>query len=135
MSGKKWRILVILMCSIVITACSKPIPPGEYDPSEIGKIKKVIPGVILSKRPVNIRSKTPENHLNLTKNDASEATMDDMENTVTRSHGFEYVIKLNSGAIISLVQTEEMHLKTKEHVLVIYGQNTRIVPDDGSEDN
>jgi hypothetical protein len=51
-----------------------------------------------------------------------------------RSHGYEYVIKLNSGAIVSVVQTEEVPLKTKQKVLLIGGDTTRVVPDDGSDD-
>ena len=46
----------------------------------------------------------------------------------------EYVIKLNSGHIISVVQAENIKLKNKQRILVIYGANTRVVADHGSED-
>ncbi|HSW68583.1 MAG TPA: hypothetical protein VLI69_00295 [Gammaproteobacteria bacterium] len=128
----------ILSCFLVtigllLTACaSKDVAPGDYDSTEVGKIKKVIPGVIISKRPVRIHNQALENTSTVVEG-ASSATSES-DNVINRSHGYEYVIRLNSGAIISLVQTEDLKLKTKQHILVIYGNNTRVVPDDGSED-
>ena len=116
---------------LTITACSsKNIEPGDYDASEVGKLKKVVPGVLISKRPVRIHNPAAES-VSTTDNNSTPATNDD---TLNRSHGFEYVIRLNSGAIISLVQTEDLNLQTKQHILVIYGKNTRVVADDGSDD-
>lgn len=114
-----------LVCSL--TAC-KELPPGEYDANEVGKIKKVIPGVIISKRSVNLRQQGP---------DAGVAAQAGQEGLLSggynHSHGVEYVIKLNSGGIISVVQTEDLKLKNKQKILVIYGRNTRVVADNGSD--
>ena len=87
-------------------------------------MNKVEPGTIVSLRPVNIHNKTEADGTNVPGTDTS----------IVRSHGFEYVVKLSNGAIISLVQTEDAQLKAKQHILVIYGTNTRIVPDNGSDD-
>lgn len=123
---------LVLSCSIVLSGCSsKDLPPGDYDASEVGKIKKVVPGVIISKRPVNIHSKNTDTVAPGADNNTPPA--DTTDNTGGRSHGFEYVIRLNSGAIISVVQTEDVQLKTKQHILVIYGSNTRVVPDEGND--
>lgn len=124
---------------IFISACSKTIAPGDYDSSEVGKIKKVVPGVIISKRPVRIHTPSAENtstadNGNTLSPPVVTPTSNDTDTTVTRSHGYEYVIRLNSGAIISLVQTEDANLQVKQHILVIYGKNTRVVADDGSDD-
>ncbi len=118
-----------LLFSLFVTSCTKDVAPGDYDSSDVGKIKKVVPGVIVSKRPVNIHNQAAES---ISTSLDSNTTPSD--NAVNRSHGFEYVIRLNSGAIISLVQTENLELKSKQHVLVIYGNNTRVVADDGSDD-
>lgn len=112
---------VLLGVSIALSGCTKDLPPGDYDAAEVGKVKKVVPGVILSKRAVRL-------HKN------SENTEGVVDNTGGHSRGFEYVIKLNSGQVISLVQTENLNLKTNQRVLVIYGPNTRVVADEGSED-
>lgn len=122
------NLLVFVSMSFLalqLSGCSKNVKPGDYDASEVGKVNKVVPGVIVSARPVNIHNKTQA--------DGSPMSID--ENTsMMRSHGFEYVIKLNSGAIISLVQADDTQFKSKQHVLVMYGVNTRVVADDGSAD-
>ena len=123
--------IVTVLC-LLNSACTKNITPGDYDATEVGKIKKVVPGVIISQRPVNIHNKVAESTSTAIENNSAATT--DSDNVATRSRGYEYVIRLNSGAIISLVQTEDTQLKTKQHILVIYGNNTRVVPDDGSDD-
>lgn len=120
-----------LMLCVMLSSCSKDIRPGTYDATEVGKIKKVVSGVVVSKRSVNIQNRNADNTPVDGPKVADASTMD---NAGGHSRGFEYVIKLNSGAIISVVQVEELELKAKQHVLVIYGQNTRVVPDDGSDD-
>jgi outer membrane lipoprotein SlyB len=129
------RLLLVLPMALAfsISAC-KEVPPGDYDSSEVGKIKKVVPGVIISMRPVRLHNKNAE--IGLSRTSASNSSADSFSNdsTVNRSHGFEYVIKLNSGSIISVVQAENIKLKIKQHILVIYGQHTRVVADNGSDD-
>jgi outer membrane lipoprotein SlyB len=129
MKGKAiTHFLLAIVCCMLLANCSKNIAPGDYDTSEVGKIKKVVPGKILSIRPVRLHSA----HEALAGN--NEVPQDAYSTNSGKSHGYEYVIKLNSGQIISVVQAEEIKLKPKQHVLVIYGNNTRVVPDDGSED-
>jgi len=120
----KKTFLSAIIC-LIIAGCSKDVGIGDYDSAEVGKIKKVIPGVVISMRPVRLHNKNAEA---VTANDATD------DSNTSRSHGFEYVIKLNSGNIISVVQAENIQLKNRQHILVIYGHNTRVVPDNGSED-
>ena len=116
--------IAIFLFVFQLTGCAKHIQPGNYDATEIGKVKNAFPGTIVAMRPVNIRSKADGNGLDVANND----------NNLVRSHGFEYVVKLSSGALISLVQTDDLALKTKQHVLVIYGETARIVADDGGDE-
>ncbi len=117
------KLLLIVLITMFLSNCSKEVP-GDYDTSEVGKIKKVSPGIILSVRPVRL-------HSTEVKKDDNAAFVD---NSLLRSHGYEYVIRLNNGRIISVVQSEAVTLKAKQHILVIYGKNTRIVLDNGSDD-
>jgi outer membrane lipoprotein SlyB len=119
-------VIVRVLFGVQLVGCSsQPVKPGSYDAAEIGKVNKVEPGIIVSMRPVNIHNKTEANGTDVAGTDTS----------IVRSHGFEYVVKLSNGAIISLVQTEDAQLKNKQHILVIYGGNTRIVPDNGSDES
>lgn len=129
MKGMK-IVLSMIVASILLVACNKNTPIGDYDVADVGKIKKVVPGTIISMRPVRLH-----NHDNAA--DISSGTSSDhvdADNSYNRSHGYEYVIRLNSGSIISLVQAENLKLKNKQHILVIYGANTRIVADNGQDD-
>ncbi len=117
------KSLLIGVLSIFLFACQKDLPPGEYDSNEVGKIKKVVPGMIISKRPVKLRK---------TDDTSKPGTLVDTGYNQTR--GVEYVIKLSSGTIISVVQNEDLRLKNKQKILVIYGRNTRVVADNGSDD-
>ncbi|HAU0564956.1 TPA: hypothetical protein JBG48_01015 [Legionella pneumophila] len=118
-----------LLLGLLLVSCSNELPPGEYDANEIGKIKKVIPGVIISKRPVNLHRQNADANLHV-KGGADSNLIDGGYN---RTHGVEYVIKLNSGTIISVVQAEDLKLKNKQKILVIYGRHTRVVADNGSD--
>lgn len=121
--------LFAITLSILLGGCTKDLPPANYDASEVGKIKKVRSGIVLSIRPVNIRNKAIDNNNPTNPNVAS----DNVPDTLVRSHGLEFVIRLNSGEVISLVQTDSADIKVKQRVLVIYGENTRLVADNGDE--
>ena len=116
------------LCCTGLTGCTQTITPGHYDATEIGKVNKVVPGTILSKRPV--RFHTQDTGLPSAEGGAPAG---DAQTHLPRSNGFEYVIRLNTGAIISVVQAEDLHLAVKQPVLVIYGTTTRVVADEGSE--
>lgn len=119
-----FKSILVVFLGITLASC-KTAPPGEYDANEVGKIKKVIPGTIISKRAVNLHRKS-----NDTKGNANNSLIDTDYN---QTHGVEYVIKLKSGGIISVVQSEDLKLKNKQQILVIYGRHTRVVADNGSE--
>lgn len=121
---KLMRILSCFCALGLLSGCAKDIKPGNYDAAEIGKVKKVVAGVIISKRPVKFHSTT-------TSSNGDGYT----ESAANPSRGFEYVIKLSSGEIVSIAQSEDLKLKVKQHILMIQGENTRIVPDDGSDDD
>ncbi len=132
---KKILTPIILSCAMIVTAsslsnCSSPAPAkatGDYQTADVGKVNKVVPGVILSQRIVNVYNKSLMQREEI-------ATNNETNENVTRTQGYEYVIKLDSGSIISVVQTEDLHLVPKQHILVIYGSSTRVVPDEGSEE-
>ncbi|KTD50786.1 hypothetical protein [Legionella quateirensis] len=125
-----FKSILVVLLGLVLASCNKDLPPGEYDANEIGKIKKVIPGTIISKRPVNLHRQNTDSSNAQSKNTADGGFIDGGYN---QTHGVEYVIKLNSGSIISVVQSEDLKLKNKQKILVIYGRHTRVVADNGSD--
>lgn len=122
-----FKSIFVALLGLFLAACSKELPPGEYDANEIGKIKKVIPGTVISKRPVNLHRQ------NTNPNPNAKGADSFIDGGYNQTHGVEYVIKLNSGSIISVVQSEDLKLKNKQKILVIYGRHTRVVADNGSD--
>ena len=123
-----FKSILVLLLGLTLISC-KELPPGDYDATEIGKVKKVIPGTIISKRKVNLHKQNSENSVA----NAKSGQDNFMDGGYNQTHGVEYVIKLNSGSIISVVQAEDLNLKNKQKILVIYGRNTRVVADNGSD--
>ncbi|CEK09561.1 hypothetical protein [Legionella hackeliae] len=120
--AKLFYALGIAIC-LVLGGCSKNVPPGDYDVNEVGKLKKVASGVIISKRQVKFHSKAATGRSE--KAPGSEY--------LDGGHGYVYVIKLNSGAIVSVAQAEDLNLKVRQKVLVVYGKTTRILPDSSTD--
>lgn len=98
-------------------------PTGDYNEADVGKVNKVAQGVIVSERVVNVYNR-PE----------VKGGVDSDSTDITRKTGYEYVIKLDSGSIVSVVQTEDLHLEPKQRILVIYGASTRVVADQEADD-
>ena len=126
MKIKQFLLGLTLVFSVTLTAAltgcaSNNLAPGNYDSSEVGKINQVVPGIIISKRPVNINTPT---------NNPSEAPAAG----AVGGPGVEYIVRLNSGSIVSIVQAEDLRLKVRQHILVVYStnNNTHLVPDDSS---
>src|SRR6185437_486151 len=95
---KKISLFAALLSILVLfTGCAKTLPPGSYDASEVGKVKKVVPGVIISKRPINIFAKKP----NATSNAGDDQAVP-AGDSVKRTHGYEFIVKLNDGDICRL---------------------------------
>ncbi|ARG98394.1 hypothetical protein [Legionella micdadei] len=109
-----------LFFCLLLSAC-KSITPSEYDVAEVGKLKKVASGVIISKQPVKFHSKSPNN-----------SRVAPGSEYIDGGQGYVYVIKLNNGTIVSVAQSEDLKLKIKQRVLVVYGKHTRVLPDDSS---
>ena len=120
----KKMIFLLSTILFVLTGCSKDLPPGNYDAAEVGKVKKVAPGIVISMRAVTFHSKST---------DADKTNANPGTQFVEGGKGYEYVIRLNSGEIVSVAQAENLKFKANQHVLVIYGESTRVMPDDSTD--
>ena len=104
--------LICVLCAMVLVSCSKSSAPGDYDAAEVGKVKKVISGTIVSMREVRLHNKGAES--------LSSAESVDSDNSMNRSHGFEYVIRLNSGGIISVVHTAGPKFDSRFRIVPVF---------------
>jgi outer membrane lipoprotein SlyB len=141
-----------LVLSILVTSCAQNVSPNTYQASEVGVTSKVVAGVVIAKRPVNIDANSGAGGLagatagasagSTVGGDAASSIVGAVggavvggvignaaDKAVNHHQGFEYIIKLKNNSIISVVQAQDMQFMVKQHVLVIYGAMTRIIPD------
>lgn len=132
--------------------CAKNVSPHTYEASEAGVASKVLSGVVIGKRAVKVDANSGVGGLAGAGAGAAggSAIGGSMRGNVVGAIGgavvgglvgnaidkginshkaFEYIIKLKNGSTISIAQVQEMQFELGQHVLVIYGAMTRIVPD------
>lgn len=108
----------IVIAWSTLVACSKDITPTVYGSSDVGVVTTVKPGIVVSKRAIKI--------------DRNKDSQDSQTKTPSAFHkeGFEYIVQMEDGSIISVVQDEKIKFKKNQKVFVIYGGSvTRIVAD------
>jgi outer membrane lipoprotein SlyB len=142
----------IVACAL-ISGCAQNVSPNTYDASEVGTVSKVMPGVIISKRAVNIDANSGAGGLaGSIAGAAAGSTVigggiagpivgavggavvgglvgEALDKGLNHHNGYEYIIKLKDGATISVAQAAKTQFAVNQHVLIIYGAMTRIIPD------
>lgn len=156
MSIKKLLLLTISML-LIINGCAENVSPNKYTASEVGIASKVIPGVIISKRPVQIDASSnnvigaasgavigaaggtaigsnPHSSIAAGVGGAviGGAIGDAIQKKINTCQGFEYMIKIKDNSIISITQDQDLQFNVGQKILIIYGSMTRIVPDQTS---
>lgn len=150
--GSIFALGTLCLC-LIISSCSQNVSPTTYQVSEVGRASKVIPGVIIAKRSVTIDANSGAGGLTGVAAGATAGSTvggggvshilgalggavigglagDKIDKSINQHRGLEYIIKLKNGKTISVVQADEMKFALKQRVLVIYGEKTRIIPDE-----
>lgn len=145
-------ISTLLLC-VGLNGCAQNLSPNTYDGSAVGVASTVKKGMIIAKRPVNINNNSGAGGLAGAATGAAAGSMvggntatnvigaiggavigglagNAIDSGINNHNGYEYIIRLNNGKSISVVQVQEMVFSVHQRVLVIYGRTTRLVPDD-----
>jgi len=117
------KFLFVLIISLFVTACTKDVTPDTYDAADVGAVSRVNKGFIVSKNPIYIDSSANVQNTNI-------AAANEFDTGVHRIKGYQYIIKLDDGQVVSVVQNESVQFKAKSKVLIIFGKTTRIVMDE-----
>lgn len=149
-------IAIVLALQLGLSGCATNVSPNTYELSEVGVASKVVPGVILSKRAVTLdarrdnigtgagaviggvtgsalggRSHARTNIAGAVGGAVIGGLVGSVADKAINKHqGFEYMVKLKHGNIISVAQSKDLEFFVNQRVLVIYGATTRIVPDE-----
>ncbi|TAK76526.1 MAG: hypothetical protein EPO11_04125 [Gammaproteobacteria bacterium] len=152
----KKLLTLFITCTLFlsISGCGQNLSTNTYESSDVGVASKVKKGTIIAKRPVDIDNSTGVGGLAGAGAGAAAGSMiggntavniisaiggaviggvagHAAEKGLSHHQGYEYIIQLDKGSTISVVQSaEETIFNVNQHVLVIYGSKTRIVADE-----
>lgn len=144
--------VALVMFLGLLSGCAPNVSPHTYEASEAGVASKVLSGVVIGKRAVKVDANSGVGGLagagagavggsaigGSSRGNAVGAiggavvgglVGNAIEKAVHSHKAFEYIIKLSNGSTISIAQVQELEFEVGQHVLVIYGAKTRIVPD------
>lgn len=140
---------------LLLMSCAQNVSSNTYQASEVGVASKVVPGVIVAKRPVKIDANSGAGGLAGTAAGAAAGSTvggggvaghvvgavggavvgglagNAIDKAANHHRGFEYIIRLKNKNLVSVVQAEDLSLQVNQSVLIIYGAMTRIIPDSG----
>jgi len=145
------KILLMFGLAMFVVGCSENLSP-DYTASDIGVSSKVMSGIIVGKRAVKIDNNSSVGGIAGATAGAAAGSMlgdrtatkviggvggavvggfagNQVDKSLSRSTGYEYLVKLENGKTVAIVQSEDMQFAVDQHVLVISGRKTRIVPD------
>lgn len=151
----KKKIILIsstLAVASLLAACSPSVSPNTYSGSDVGVASRVIKGTVIGIRPITIQQNTGLGAIGGGVAGGAAGSMiggttaahvagaaggavvggligNEAEKHLSKEQGYEYIIQINNNSIISVAQAQDLKLSLKQHVLVIYGATTRIVPD------
>lgn len=150
---KIYTLVIITMITSLLTGCGANVSPNTYDACEAGVASKVVHGVIVGKRRVNIDAHGGVGGLAGAAGGAIAGSAigggdrahllgavggavlggvvgNAIDKKINTHAAYEYIIRLRSGSTISVAQAQELEFCINQPVMVIYGPTTRIVPDD-----
>jgi outer membrane lipoprotein SlyB len=135
-----------------LTACQRNVSPDAYAVGSVGQVNRTARGTVISVRPVVIGGSQSGigaaggaalggiggSAFGRSSGNAA-ATLGGVviggivgaavEEAATRQPGLEYVVQMENGALITLVQGPEPAFAVSQRVLVIYGNQARIIVD------
>lgn len=134
-----------------MAACTPNVSPDSYSVGSVGQVNRVVRGVIISARSVEIAGTNTGvgSSAGAIAGGAGGSTIGSSveaniagavagavaggivgavaEEGMTRQMGMEYVIEAENGALITLVQGDEKQLSVGQRVMVIYGARSRVI--------
>ena len=151
MKFNKLLLPCLLVICLGLNACAQNVSPNTYTTSDVGVASKVKKGVILSRRAVSVDNNSGVGGLAGAAAGATAGTMvggsaattvlgaiggavvggvggNMIDKGINHHQAYEYIIKLDGGQMISVTQVEDTQLQVHQHILVVYGLMTRIIP-------
>lgn len=148
-------VVVAVALSFAITGCASSTSGGSYSRNQVGSVNQAASGEVISVRQVQIEgtksgigagagaiaggAAASQIGGGRTENliaGVAGALIGGLagaaaEEGVTRGTGFEYIVRLDDGRTITVVQGGDVYIPPGSRVNVLYGERARIVPASG----
>jgi len=144
-------ILAASLVALTVTGCAPSISPNNYGTYSAGQVNNVVKGVVTSARIVNVAGSSTIGTIAGGAIGAIAGSAigggrgsiltaiggglvgaglgNAAESRLTARQGIEYVIKTCNGCYVSVVQGPCPSFQRGQHVMVIYGDQARVVAD------
>ncbi len=143
---------VLFLGTTLLGGCAPSISPNAYSVAQVGSVNRAVEGTILSIRPVTVDRSTGvggaagvgigaaggsalgSNTEGAVAGAIAGAVVGGLigasvERRQARTQGYEYVVRTQTGALLTLVQGEPA-LQQGQRVIVLYGSPARIIAAD-----
>ena len=146
--------LPIAICIINLTACKSPVSGNLYSAGSVGNVNRAVEAVVISKREVQIQGTSDtgaavgatggaiaggaaggDDALGIVAGAIGGAVVGGLlggatEQDATKQKGFEYVVRTETGVLLTVVQGIVPPIDNGQSVIVLYGSRSRLIPAD-----
>lgn len=148
------QFALIVLMSVVVTACTPNISPNQYATTEVGQANKTVPGVIVNARQVVVTGSDDGNNWGALGGGAVGAVAGSaigggarmnilggiagaiggalvgnaIQNSATTQCAMEYIVRIDNGELITVTQAVHPLFNKGQQVYVIFGDRVRIIP-------
>lgn len=148
---KKIAIMLVLPLALMMNACTSRIGANEYATSSAGEVNRAVKGTVVSVRQVQLKSDNNAGTLiggaaggvagsMIGGNDAVHIlgaiggavvggmAGDAAQGALSNQAAYEYVIQLDSGSLVTVIQGTDVLLTPGQKCIVLYGKQARVIP-------
>lgn len=151
-----WRLMPGACLVAILAGCAPDISPDTYSGAAVQQVNKVDRGIVIGARKVDVSlggttgalaggaaggavggaagSQTPGGALGTALGAVGGSVIGGLvgagvEHTVSDTSAYEYIVRKTNGDLVSVTQKDPTPLALGQHVLVIGGNQARLVPD------
>lgn len=151
---KKLALALVLPLALIINACTSNIGSNHYATSSTGEVNRAAKGTVVSVRQVSVQSENGAGTLiGAAAGGVAGSTIgggntahilgalggavlggmagDAAQGALSKQGGYEYVIQLDSGGMVTVTQGNDVLLTPGQKCMVLYGRQARVIPYNG----
>lgn len=151
---KKYVMLLALPLMLATGACTSNIGANQYSVSGTGEVNRALKGTVVSVRQVSVQSENGAGTLiGAAAGGVAGSTIgggdtahilgaiggavlggmagDAAQGALSKQGGYEYVIQLDNGSLVTVTQGTDVLLTPGQKCIVLYGKQARVIPYNG----